>query len=186
MSLRLAAQRPGDVHAIALFSPTLWPDGWNIPWTFNLMKLFLHKWSANLVFLRERAPYGLKDERMRRFVMEAVSQQPGGAAELAGFYGGTILEFRWMVEAVRSTLGSIRQPTLIVHPRQDDRSSLSNANELAQKLGGITEIVVLNDSYHVCTLDRQRDVVIDRMVEFVARVSSEARAAEIGQSRRLR
>jgi hypothetical protein len=33
---------------------------------------------------------------------------------------------------------------------------------------GIVEIVALNDSYHNVTIDRQRQVVVDRVKDFVA------------------
>lgn len=187
MTLRLAAQRPGDVHAITLFSPTLWPDGWAIPWRMRLMKLILHKWVANLFFLREREPFGIKDERMRRFVLGALQSQPGGSERMAGYYGGTIQEFRWMVQAVRSGLSAIKQPTLLIHPREDDRSSLANSMQLATRLAGVVELVVLNDSYHVCTLDRQRDLVVERTLAFAERVAGPVnRAAETAAARQAR
>ena len=181
MTLRLAAEHPGSVAAVTLFSPTLWPDGWAIPKTFKLFRLVRHKWFAKFFFFRESAPHGLKDERMRRFVTGAIENQPGMADRLSGFTGGTILEFRWMVEAVRSALGSVKQPVLIVHPREDDRSSLANAAELQRRLGGIVETVVIDDSYHVCTLDKQRDLVVERAMAFADRtVDRPARHAATG------
>src|SRR5215510_1072952 len=32
LALHLAAQRPGEVHGLTLFAPTLWYDGWATPW----------------------------------------------------------------------------------------------------------------------------------------------------------
>jgi carboxylesterase len=187
MTLRLATQRPADVHAITLFSPTLWPDGWAIPWRMRLMKLIIHKWVANLFFLKEREPYGIKDERMRRFLVGALQRQPGGMDRLSGYYGGTIQEFRWMVEAVKSGLSAIKQPTLLIHPREDDRSSLSNSMEIARRLSGIVDVVVLNDCYHVCTLDQQRDLVVERTLAFTDRVAAGVRtSAEDIAARRAR
>ena len=40
---------------------------------------------------------------------------------------------------------------------------------LQGNLSGRVETVVLDDSYHVITLDRQRHVVVDRTLDFVAR-----------------
>lgn len=177
MTLRLAAERPHQIAGIALFAPTLWPNGWAVPWYFDFMKLFLHKWSANRLFLAERSPYGLKDERLRNLVISSVENPAAGGRRL-GFYGGTIMEFRWMVAAVKSSLASVRQPTLIIHPREDDRSSLTNAATIAQRLGGPVDITVLTDSYHMCTLDRQRDQVIDRTLGFIRQTVAAIAAAE--------
>ena len=35
-------------------------------------------------------------------------------------------------------------------------------------LGGLTQTVVLDDSYHVVTLDRQRQLVLDRTLAFLS------------------
>ena len=85
-----------------------------------------------------------------------------------GRKGGTVLEFHWLAKTVERELGSIKKPSLIFHSRFDDQSDLSNSVLLQRKLGGLTELVVLNDSYHVVTLDRQRTDVADRSVAFCA------------------
>ena len=80
-----------------------------------------------------------------------------------------MLELRWLVEDTKRRIGDVRQPTLVVHPREDDRASLSNMKYLQSNLAGLVETVVLDDSYHIVTLDRQRHVVVDRTLDFVAR-----------------
>ncbi len=32
LALHLAAQRPDEVHGLVLYAPTLWYDGWSVPW----------------------------------------------------------------------------------------------------------------------------------------------------------
>jgi carboxylesterase len=64
----------------------------------------------------------------------------------------------------------VAQPALIVHPREDDRASLRNVHYLQENLRGPTETLVLNDSYHLVTLDRQRQLVVARTLEFATRV----------------
>jgi carboxylesterase len=71
---------------------------------------------------------------------------------------------------VRAEIAGVRQPAIIIHPREDDRASLRNLHYLQSSLGGLTETVVLNDSYHLVTLDRQRQVVVARTLEFAQRV----------------
>jgi carboxylesterase len=83
-----------------------------------------------------------------------------------------MLELRWLVQRVRSEIAEVRQPALIIHPREDDRASLRNLYYLQSSLGGLTETVVLNDSYHIVTLDRQRQVVVDRTLEFAQRLQT--------------
>lgn len=173
MTLHLAAKRPEGVDGIMLMSPTLWPDGWAVPWYFQFTRLVRHKWFMNLFFLAEREPYGIKDERVRKLVVAGMAQQ----GEKIGFPGGVFQEFRWMANAIRGGLGSLRQPTLIVHPRHDDRSSLRNVALLQERLGGVVETVVLDDCYHVITLDKQRDLVVAKLLDFADRLSGKARNA---------
>jgi carboxylesterase len=82
---------------------------------------------------------------------------------------------------VKKLLGGIRQQTLIFHPREDDQSDLKNAVMLQRKLGGLVETCVLEDSYHMVTLDRQRTYVVDRTVEFAVRVTQRLEEAEAVQ-----
>ena len=67
-------------------------------------------------------------------------------------------------------MADVAQPALIIHPREDDRASLRNLHYLQEDLRGPTETVVLNDSYHLVTLDRQRQLVVARTLEFASRV----------------
>src|SRR5262245_10839537 len=105
--------------------------------------------------------------------------------DIFGRKGGTVLEFRCLAESVEKELGQIKQPALIFHPRFDDQSDMSNSILLLRKLGGLTEVVVLDDSYHMVTLDRQRAEVAARSVAFCARVARQHdhRRAEVCRTR---
>jgi carboxylesterase len=166
LALHLAAIRPQEVHGTLLFSPTFWPNGWAIPRYFALFPLLRYKWLANLFNLQECAPYGIKDQRIRQVVLDSLQSDGRPTKDIFGRKGGTVLEFRWLAQAVEKELGEIQQPALIFHPRFDDQSDISNTFLLQRKLGGLAEVVVLDDSYHMVTLDRQRADVADRSVTF--------------------
>lgn len=166
LALHLAAQRSKKVHATLLFSPTMWPNGWAIPKAFHLFKLVRHKWFANLLNFTEVAPYGIKDERIRRFVLDSLQSDGRPLKDIFGRRGGVLWEFKALRNVVKKELGSVRQQTLIFHPRHDDQSDLSNTMQLQRELGGLVDVVVLNDSYHMVTLDRQRSLVVERSVDY--------------------
>ncbi len=167
LALHHAAQHPRDVSALALYAPSLWLDGWGIPWYSNFFKLVTQKWLADMVPFAERDPWGVKDPRIRALVEQAVNSGDSSRAGVAALPGSLMLELRWLVQRVKEEVGQVHQPTLIVHPREDDRASLRNVNYLQTNLVGLTETVVLDDSYHVVTLDRQRQLVVSRTLEFV-------------------
>jgi carboxylesterase len=176
LSLLLAQRQQEKIAGVLLFAPTLWPNGWAIPWYFNFFRLVRERFSARLFHFRQRAPYGIKDERIRKFVIESFSAEDRPIEDLFGRGGGLVYQFRRLVREVVRGLNTIETPALIMHPRFDDQSDLSNAFKLQRKLGGLVETVVLDDCYHMITLDRQRHLVVERAMEFVGRHSVAAAA----------
>jgi len=75
---------------------------------------------------------------------------------------------------VKKELGEIKTPVLIMHPRHDDIASIDNALYLQRKLGGLVDMVVMDDSYHIITLDRQRHLVVERSLMFASALEKEA------------
>jgi carboxylesterase len=171
LALHLAAERPDEVHGTALFAPTLKLDGWSVPWYSVLFNLVRNRRMADLVTFYEREPYGIKDPRVRGLVMAALNSGDSSKAGQFSNPGRVMLELRWLVDTVKRELGGIRQPALIVHPREDDRASLHNAAYLQGALGGMVETCVLDDSYHIVTVDRQRDLVVERTAAFARRIT---------------
>lgn len=170
LALRLAAARPDAVSGLALYAPSLWLDGWGVPWHAALFRLVTAKWFADWFPFAERHPWGIKDERLRALVERAIKSGDSSRAGVAALPGRLMLELRWLVQRVRSEIAEVRQPALIIHPREDDRASLRNLHYLQSSLRGLTETIVLDDSYHIVTLDRQRQIVVARTLEFAARL----------------
>lgn len=171
LALLLAAERPGQVQGAALFAPSLRLDGWGMPWYSHLFSLVHQKWCADLFAFSEREPYGIKSPRLRALVKSAIQSGDSAKAGILAVPGGCMLEMRWLAREVERRLGRIRQPVLILHPRHDDRAALANAIRLQRQLGGRVETVVLDDSYHVITLDKQRHIVIERTAQFARRTA---------------
>lgn len=180
VALHVAAKRQDDVAGIVLYSPTFWPNGWAIPWYFPAFRLITQKWFANLISLNERAPYGIKDDRIRRFVLESLQSGGRPLSEIFGRRGGTVFEFKKMASRARRLLSSLNKPTLVCHARQDDQSHLSNAAIVQQQMKGGVETVVLDDSYHMITLDRQRALVLERTLAYAERLDRSAKAPATG------
>lgn len=177
LALRLAAFRQDEAAGLLLFAPTLAVNGWAIPRTLKFFHLVSDKWTARLFRFRTPAPYGIKDERVRNFALEALKGDGAALDDITVRGGGAVFEFFRLVRNVLPMLPSIRLHTMIFHPRSDDQSDIKNTMTLQRKLGGLVEVCVLEDSYHLVTLDRQRGYVAERAVEFVNR--SFARAAAI-------
>ncbi len=176
IGLLLAANHPNTVKALSLYSPTLWLNGFQIPWYARLFRLVTFKSFANLFDFPAPHKFGIKCPRIRDFLHKALASGDGPPVPVVT-PGGTVLERRWLVDAAIKALGRITQPVLIMHPREDDYAALDNAAFLQKKLTGLVDLVVLEDSYHIVTVDRQRHLVVERTQAFADRVSAEIREA---------
>lgn len=168
LALAMAADGRHRVDGLALFAPTFWPNGWAMPWYASALKLVDSKWLANLIRIDERPPYGIKDDALREAMLKSIGQDGRRREDALGRSGGALLEVKWLARHVSARLGQVVQPCIIFHPRHDDRSALSSSQVLQQRLGGAVDLIVLDDSYHLVTLDRQRGLVLDRLLEFAA------------------
>jgi carboxylesterase len=64
-------------------------------------------------------------------------------------------------------LPSVGQPVLAIHSRQDHTAPLSNVELLKAALGDLRRTVILEDSYHVITVDREKEHVASEVNRFV-------------------
>ena len=169
LALRLAERRPEDIGGHIVMSPTLWPNGWTIPWYFNFFRIVWQNWFASLFTFEQRAPYGIKDERLRKFMIEAFQSGGRSMAQVYARHGRMVMQFRMLADSVKRRLGTLTKPTIVLHPREDDQSHMSNALKVIRLLGGPVEAHILDDCYHMISFDRQRDEVAERVSTFVAR-----------------
>ncbi len=184
IALHLAANNPETVQGIALFSPTFWTNGWAMQWYSKLFSLVPTRWIANLMQFPDAASLGIKCPRVREFVRTALAGCDGSNLGTSGVPGAMVFEHRRLVASAKKLLGRIRQPALIIHSREDDYANLNNATYLQAKLPSAVDLVVLDDSYHMVTLDKQRHVVVERMRAFVERIAASVRTGveEMGET----
>ena len=72
------------------------------------------------------------------------------------------------VKGVRTKLPAVRCPVLVVHSRNDHTAVPKNAEMIYRGVGSVDkDIVWLERSYHVITLDHDRADVYDRTLEFI-------------------
>jgi len=171
LATHLAQNRPDAVHGLLLYAPTLKLDGWSMPWYSRIIN-YIRPLPIKLEFdLAEHEPYGLKDERVRALVVSAM-QSGSSQAGVFSTPMRSFANFNKLVSVVKRDLARVRQPALIIHPRDDDMASLKNAQYLQANLGGLVETLVLDNSYHMITLDQQRHIVTERTLSFVSWLES--------------
>jgi len=181
LAAKLAAAQPARVHGLVILAPTLWYDGWSIPWYSFMLKVFRFLIDTPIGdhwrFV-EREPYGIKDERVRKLILQAMNSGDSSLAGVLRTPPQALRELWRLVDALKPELSSIKQNTFLVQAREDDVASMANAQYLQRHLGGLVETLILDDSYHMVTMDRQRSIVNSRVVSFIQGIAAQ-RPSEI-------
>ncbi|MGH8214938.1 MAG: alpha/beta hydrolase [Rhodanobacteraceae bacterium] len=173
LALQLAIERPQWVDGLGLYGSTFFYDGWTIPRMARLS--FMLPLVCGLGLFRRRNfmesfPYGIKDERIRSRIAGAMLDGQSEAAGLPGNPWPSLAEFHKLVWRVRPRLQEVRAPCLIMHAADDDIASVRNVRLVERRVTGPTETVLLNDSYHMITVDGERGTVIARSADFFTRM----------------
>jgi carboxylesterase len=174
LALALAQERPTQIAGVMALSPVFRHDGWSMPsYTKLSFVLPVMRWlgiGRNSVFF-ERAPYGIKDEALRARVVAKMRAGDSVASGLPGNPWWSVIEMHKLSASVLNRMGALRVPCLVVHAKNDDIASVSNAFDIVSKARNAeVHLHLLNNSYHMITIDRERRQVIDRAAAFVAAV----------------
>ncbi|HST28144.1 MAG TPA: alpha/beta fold hydrolase [Rudaea sp.] len=175
LALKLAADRPDEVDGLGLYGTPFVYDGWTIPWIGKLS--FMLPLVTSLGFGRNQKfhecfPYGIKDERIRQRIAGSMLSGDSAAAGLPGNPWPSLAEFYRLSWRVRRLLPSVRTPCLVIHAKDDDVASLKNVRTVVRGVSGPVETVLLENSYHMITVDQERDLVIERTTRFFNEVAA--------------
>jgi len=173
LSLLLAAEFPEDVAGAVCLSPTLFYDGWNVPWTHKLIPLVNYTPLKFFTFFRESEPFGLKDPALRRKIAEQYGKMSlrdsGDAASLgyAHFPVRLFCEMLPLIARCKRVLPRVTSPVLLVQAANDDMTGPRNSEYIRDRVGSARrEMVVLEQSYHVVSADIERSVVAEHIQRF--------------------
>lgn len=158
LGLNLAHHYPQAVGGVALYSAALRYDGWNIPRAGIFSPLI--PYLGNLPPFRSRhfveaSPFGIKDDRLRDRIMQSDLLEHC----LPRFPFPSLAEMYRLSNIMKKKFTTITAPTLLLHARNDDVSHLRNSEFIAKRLGGYSELQILEDSYHMIHIDRERHKV---------------------------
>ena len=83
-----------------------------------------------------------------------------------------LLSMLGAVDALQPRLGALTAPALVMVSPNDHVVPPASSDHLAAALGGPVERVTLERSFHVATIDHDRDLIIERTLDFVDRVTA--------------
>ncbi|HUK55765.1 MAG TPA: alpha/beta fold hydrolase [Nitrospiria bacterium] len=189
----LEASTAIPLDGVVVLSPTFFYDGWNSPWTLSLLPFGIKRLPAFLqyfFFHIDGYPYGIKEPalqsrireayhplyRLRAFLRRFRSETPrlpqrSNSTEAVGypiFFLKTLADLDRLYEKVKGNLHRVTAPTLILQSREDDFTGPRNAELVYRTIRSADKrLVLLDDCYHVITIDKQRDLVAEEVSKFI-------------------
>ncbi|MEO8739626.1 MAG: alpha/beta fold hydrolase [Casimicrobiaceae bacterium] len=178
LALLLAAEFPASVAGLICLAPTLFYDGWNVPWLHRMLPVVDYTPLKYFTYFREESPYGLKDESLRDRVARAYQgvslhdNDDFGQHGYAHFPIRLLCESRHLIARCLSALHHVKAPLLIVQAKHDDATSPRNSRHIYENVASTQkEMILLDNSFHMVTADLERDRVASAMTQFCQRVA---------------
>ncbi len=193
--LALDASTVVPVDGVGVLSPTFVYDGWHTPWYYPILPFSMKVVPLalqHLLFHIDGPPFGIKDKELQAAVREAYRPMaifrewmndwrarrkaiPGAALPPSSsaskgyplFPLRTLTEIDRLIARVRMRLREVTAPTMILQAREDDMTSPRNASIVYDEISSEKkQLVLLDDCYHVITVDKQREAVARSLTTF--------------------
>ena len=206
--LALEASTVVAVDGVGVLSPTFFYDGWNTPLSNAILPMALKlvpKCLQHLLFHVDGPPYGVKDSMIQAHIRASYTPasvfhewvslwweghksyavgngtDPSSSASKGYplFPLRTLSEINRLMNRVRGRLEKVSAPTLILQATNDDMTGPRNAQVVYDEIASMQkQIVLLDDCYHVITVDRQRQAVVNHLNEFFRSSTAAQEGAE--------
>jgi carboxylesterase len=150
LAIRLAEEHGGEITGLVLVNPSLLtkrPDRFLLP----VLRLFVPSWTGIASDIKKPGEVELAYDRIPMKAAYSLSKL-------------------WIT--TRADLGKVTQPILIYRSADDHVVEPDSSALLKEKVAsGDVREVVLEDSYHVATLDNDAPTIFEGSVEFVRRLA---------------
>ncbi|MDP2923598.1 MAG: alpha/beta fold hydrolase [Candidatus Omnitrophota bacterium] len=176
VGIHLAYKFPCEISGIIGLAPTLFYDGWA---TYSGKILLPIVWHIpiirNNINIREEWPYGLKDEILREKIHKTYAKPNAGKFDNdVALFGSPffpmvcLYQHHLFAKVVKKEIPSVKTPIIIMHAKEDDMTSPKNAQYIFERIGSANKsLVILENSYHMITIDQERDKVADIAINFL-------------------
>ncbi|HYD49611.1 MAG TPA: alpha/beta fold hydrolase [Terriglobales bacterium] len=155
LALELAHRHPGEIDAVVAVSTALIAANPLLDWLAPMVPLlrpllpaswrYIAKGESDIADPQARA----QSQAYRRMPLQSIHQ------------------LHRLQREVRAALPDIHQPVLAIHSRQDHACPVSNVELLQSQLGGPVETLLLDNSFHVVSVDLDKQLAIDTICAFI-------------------
>ncbi|MDP5008794.1 MAG: alpha/beta fold hydrolase [Glaciimonas sp.] len=159
LSIEVVKQERHTKGRLIALAPPVFFDGWSTPWYRGLRHLvyYLPKLTRTMK-VEEEDPFGVKNELVRSIIKAKFARGDNFHYQWVPLY--CVQQVDRLRKWVREDLHHISCPTLLIHAREDELTSLRSSEFLLKEIGAENaQMIVLENSYHMICVDNDRDQV---------------------------
>jgi carboxylesterase len=175
LALDIAIERK-SVKGIVCLSTTLYLNGWSIPKLIALLPVVMYTVLKFFYAWPEGGALGVKSDKARSKVKQALEKDDSDFLDC--FPTLCILQILRLSRYTRKNLHRVRVPVLIMHSEKDDITSKESADEVYKKISSAKkEYILLKNSYHLITLDNEKEFVFQKTTDFFMELKNASTSA---------
>lgn len=185
LTLVLADELKDRIAGVTCLAPTLFYDGWNTPGAKFFMPLACTPLKYFFYF-KEEPPYGIRNEaiqgRIHKYYSNASLDHMENVAQYGyPFYPVTQLyQLQLLVRYLSKRLARMKTPVQLIQVKDDDMTSIKNSKYIYDRVkSDMKEMIFLYNSYHVISVDQERDIVAEKMEGFFSRIAKRMKGASV-------
>ncbi len=178
LSLMIAHDYKDRIAGVSCLAPTLFYDGWNTPLAKYFMPLAMTP-LKHLFYFKEEPPYGVMNEAIQQRIHKYYHTATLDDMENVSQYGypyfpvTLLYQLQLLVRNLKARLPGVEAPVQLIQAKDDDMTSTRNSRYIYDRVSSkVKEMIFLYNSYHVITVDHERDVVAQKMEAFFNNIQS--------------
>lgn len=168
----LVAGQRTDIASLVLMSPVLKYDGWSVPFYRPILDFFyflgLRNWEYS-----EREPFGVKNVDLRRRISEKFKISKVSDVGAISISARHLHEAKGLMSSTKDSLYNLGCRLLLIQSVEDDTCSVWSANEILEHCQSeVRRVIWLGNSYHIVTIDNEREIVLNEVLNFISQTSA--------------
>jgi carboxylesterase len=168
----LVASQRADISSLVLMSPVLKYDGWSVPFYRPILDFFYFLGVRNWEY-SEREPFGVKNIDLRRRISEKFKTSKVSEVGAASISARHLHEAKALMVRAKDSLYNLSCRLLVIQSVEDDTCSVWSANEILDHCKSeLRRVIWLGNSYHIVTIDNEREIVLNEVLNFIAQTSA--------------
>ena len=176
LAAAVAARGEFNVKSLVMLAPSFGYDGWGRGRWWAWRKLGYVLGFDRWIHIPESAPYGIKNEKIRRWVERDMESRSSSAAGPSTLPLWAINQSEQLMRHVQKQLPALQVPTVVMSSTQDEICSIGMVRDAFNTLpGDANRLVVLEDSYHMITMDNDRQRVTAELLKCAGKAERTAR-----------